>query len=72
MSYGQKLRASHRRYRNCFEQREHYSYRNGDTELKKEFPEIKGTSNAFDLAAQNGHNDILMLLKKEFPELRVD
>lgn len=40
------------------------------TLLKKEFPEIKGTSNAFDFAVSNNHIDTLMLLKKEFPEIR--
>ena len=34
--------------------------------IKRKYPEIKGTSDAFDLAAENGHNDTLVLLKKNF------
>lgn len=30
----------------------------------------KGTSYAFDYAAQNGHDSTLVLLKKEFPEIK--
>ena len=38
--------------------------------LKREFPEIKGTSNAFDWAASHEHNETLKLLKREFPEIK--
>ena len=38
--------------------------------LKQEFPEIKGTSEAFNCAAEHGHNETLKLLKREFPEIK--
>lgn len=37
--------------------------------LKKEFPDIKGTLNAFNYALLRNRVDTLNLLKKEFPEL---